>query len=98
MKPVKYHRLAIEEYIEAAKTYTGKSPRAGRTFYEKIKELIREVKRNPATFRRITGSYRRHFQNPFPYAIIYEENPDHIHIVAIAHMHRRPNYWMDRTA
>ena len=96
MKPIKFHRKASEEYNEAILEYSSKSPKAGQRFCEEIEKLIEEIARNPATFRRITGPYQRNFGSTFPHAVIYEEKPDCIHIVAIAHMHRRPNYWVDR--
>ena len=97
MKPVITHPEAEEEYLQATETYEQKRPGLGRQFYEEIKKLITEIQKTPSTFRRFKGRYRRNFKNPFPYAVIYEEKPEYIHIIAIAHMHRRPNYWMDRT-
>ena len=32
----------------------------------------------------------------FPYAVIYLCRPDETVVVAIAHTHRRPFYWVDR--
>jgi len=97
MKPVITHPEAGEEYTQAVQTYEQKRPGLGSRFYEEIKRLVSEILNNPSTFRYFKAPYRRHFSNTFPYAVIYEEKPDYIHIVAIAHMHRRPNYWMHRT-
>jgi plasmid stabilization system protein ParE len=32
----------------------------------------------------------------FPFAIFYREKQAVIHVLAIAHGHRRPGYWKDR--
>jgi len=32
----------------------------------------------------------------FPYSILYGINVDMIVIIAIAHLHRKPNYWQGR--
>lgn len=32
----------------------------------------------------------------FPYAVVYEIAGNEIHVVAIAHTARHPNYWLDR--
>jgi len=34
----------------------------------------------------------------FPYGVIYQEREDFILIVAIANLHRKPNYWAERLA
>jgi hypothetical protein len=39
---------------------------------------------------------RRHFSRDFPYAIIFMEKPEHVWIVAVMHMKRRPGYWRGR--
>jgi hypothetical protein len=33
----------------------------------------------------------------FPYAILYEDQPQAILIIAVMHLRRHPNYWIDRT-
>jgi len=32
----------------------------------------------------------------FPYKILYSVERDHLLVIAIAHQHRRPDYWIDR--
>ena len=32
----------------------------------------------------------------FPYAVYFELLTDRIHILAVAHQHRRPYYWRER--
>lgn len=34
----------------------------------------------------------------FPYAILYEDRPDHVRIVAVMPMHRDPDCWLHRIA
>jgi hypothetical protein len=31
-----------------------------------------------------------------PYAVIYREDADEIVVLAVMHLHRRPDYWTDR--
>lgn len=40
--------------------------------------------------------FRRCLLQKFPYAIIYSIEPDHIHIIAVAHTKRKPGYWLIR--
>jgi hypothetical protein len=32
----------------------------------------------------------------FPYKILYSIETDYIYVIAIVHMHRRPQYWAER--
>lgn len=34
----------------------------------------------------------------FPYKLLYAIEPDHIYIIAVAHLHRAPDYWIERDA
>jgi len=97
MKPHGFHREAREEYIQAAEHYAKISPELGGRFYDEIERLISEVCRAPLLYRRIRGPVRRHFSTVFPFAILYEDRPDHIHIVAVMSMHRDPDYWNRRS-
>jgi hypothetical protein len=98
MKPHGFHRDALEEYAQAAEYYVAISPGLGGRFYDEIERLISEVCRAPSLYRRFRGSVRRHFSTAFPFAILYEERPDHIRIVAVMPMHRDPDYWNSRVA
>lgn len=33
----------------------------------------------------------------FPYAILYEDQPQEVLIIAIMHLRRHPAYWIERT-
>jgi hypothetical protein len=47
----------------------------------------------------MTGGERRlraTLLSRFPYAIVYKTSENEIHVVAIAHLSRRPAYWADR--
>ena len=37
-----------------------------------------------------------HFDR-FPYTVVYEEDPRGPQIYAVAHQHREPGYWLERT-
>ena len=39
---------------------------------------------------------RRYLLHKFPYKILYSNQKDHIYVIAVAHMHREPKYWVDR--
>jgi len=41
----------------------------------------------------VVGTARRLPVNDFPYHVVFEEFPDRIEVLAIAHDRRRPGYW-----
>lgn len=96
MKSHGFHREALEEYAEAAGHYAEISSELGGRFYDEIERLIGEACRAPQLYRRVRGPVRRHFSTVFPFAILYEDKPDHVRIVAVMPMHRDPDYWTHR--
>ena len=97
MKPHGFHREALEEYSQAAGDYANIDPVLGGRFYDEIERLIGDACRSPLLFRSIRGPIRRHFSTVFPFAILYEDKPDHVRILAVMPMYRDPNYWLHRT-
>lgn len=44
----------------------------------------------------VKGRWRLYYLRQFPYVIAYREAGELIQIGAVAHQHRRPNYWSRR--
>jgi plasmid stabilization system protein ParE len=95
---VKYllHPEADEEFAGAVFYYSQISPDLGVRFYREMERLFREICADPKRFRKFDPPARRLFGRDFPYAVIYLEKPDHLWIVAVMHMKRRPGYWRGR--
>jgi plasmid stabilization system protein ParE len=92
------HPEADEEFAAAVGYYSGVSPELGMRYYREMERLFREVCAGPERFRKFDPPARRHFSRDFPYAIIFMEKPEHVWIVAVMHMKRRPGYWRERLA
>ena len=43
------------------------------------------------------GDIRRLVLTRFPYKLLYSIEPDHLYVLAVAHQHRRPSYWVGRS-
>jgi plasmid stabilization system protein ParE len=69
----------------------------GKSFREEIKRALRTIKRFPKIGAIEEGDIRRFLLHKFPYKIMYSIEKDYIYIIAIAHTHREPTYWIDRT-
>ena len=96
MKPQKIHPEALEEYNQAAADYAAIYPELGQRFYHEIRRLIAEIQRAPTLYRHFDGIFQRNFSTTFPFSVIYVQEPEHIHIIAVMHMHRKPGYWKHR--
>jgi hypothetical protein len=91
-----FHPAADEEFAQAVRYDAEIDPGLGVRFYREIERLIGDVCAHPERYRKIDPSVRRHIGTDFPFALIYLEKPEHIWIVAVMHLKRRPGYWRER--
>jgi len=98
VKPFRFHPAARAELKAAAEHYAAIIPQLGQRFYDSIDRLVREVRAQPGLCRPFESPAHRHFRAPFPYAVIYLDQPAEIWIVAIMHFKQRPGYWRERLA
>ena len=96
MKPVVYHCEADVELVGAAKRYKCQREGLGNKFLHAVHVALAKIQDNtgrspfydePARSCRVIG---------FPYRVVYEDLPDTIYIVAVAHASREPGYWKSR--
>ncbi len=95
MRPL-VHPEADEELAEAIRYYSEISPELGVRFYREMERLLLEACATPERFWKFDPPARRHLSGDFPYAIIFLEKPEHVWIVAVMQMKRRPGYWRER--
>jgi toxin ParE2 len=87
---------AGEEFSEAAGFYAGQRPGLGLRFVEAVERAFERVAAAPLAGAPLGGPYRRRLVVGFPYAVIYREDRSPVRVVAVAHLHRRPEYWRGR--
>ena len=56
---------------------------------------IRRIVAYPKSYALLGSDIRRCLIKRFPYGVLYGIDTDTIVIVAVAHLHRKPNYWID---
>jgi hypothetical protein len=93
---VEFLEPAHIEYREAIDFYNLQSEGLGSKFAVEIGKAISIIKNYPEGYSEYTKHTRKAVVNVFPYNVIYSIYKDHIQIIAIAHQHRRPNYWLKR--
>ncbi len=87
---------AITEYRDAVSWYRASGPGIAERFIEELRSAREQIVERPHAWHPIIPGIRRFRLRRFPYGIIYAVEPDAIVIVAIAHLHREPEYWRDR--
>ena len=89
----KYAKLELED---ATHFYELEFEGLGRRFKVEIKKAAIRISENPKAWLVERGEVRRCLLHKFPYKLLYSIEEDHILIIAVAHLHRKPDYWIDR--
>ncbi len=96
MKRVRFHPDAEAEFTAAAEFYEAQAPGLGLEFMSRVRHASRTIAAHPQIGRRLSRRLRRFLVHRFPYGLLYQVEQDHVFIVAVMHLHRRPGYWKDR--
>ena len=87
---------AEQELAESVAYYEFREPGLGARFRDEVAAAVHWIIRNPEVPRLRPKGYRRVNLSAFPHYIAYVIRGDTIWIVAIAHGHRRPEFWIGR--
>ena len=93
---VEFHPAARQELAEAIAWYDEQREGLGDEFLLKARQAAERIVQFPNAWSKMGGSARRCRLKRFPYGIVYQVRPELIAIIAVAHLHRAPDYWMDR--
>ena len=96
MKTVSLLHPAEQEMLDAAAYYESRVPGLGAAFLDKVASAVVDIAEGPQRWTVIQPHIRRRLIHRFPYGLLYRVDPDEIVVLAIAHLHRRPTYWMER--
>jgi plasmid stabilization system protein ParE len=87
---------AENEILEAGAYYRERSVAAAQRFAGDIEALIGMLLQFPRVGSPIAHDARRVLLSNFPYQFIYRIEGDEIRVYAVAHLKRKPRYWMGR--
>lgn len=87
---------AFEELNDAIAYYEVQQPGLGLKMKEEVNQYVLWILNNPTIPRLRMGGYRRVNLKVFPYYIAYLVHRETLWILAIAHSHRKPVYWITR--
>jgi len=98
MKGTIFHPEAREEMRESVEFYEARLDGLGLRFLSAVEQTAERISAHPEAGAPVGGEFRKRIVPGFPYNIIYRVWEDYIYLVAIAHQHRRPGYWRDRSS
>lgn len=94
---VEFHPAASEEFIAAVEYYEAALPGLGRRFLLAVRRTTELAQRHSESGVSGAEGVRRLVVPGFPYDVMYRLREDILEILAVAHQHRRPGYWRERT-
>ena len=93
---IRFLTLAQQEVDEAFAWFNEKDEGKGVDFLDDLDRAVRLVKTYPFASAEIEPEIRRRILPSFPYSLIYGVDDEIIVVIAVAHFHRAPRYWVDR--
>ena len=91
---IEFSTIAYEEFKSAIEYYELQEIGLGIRFKYEVNKSLKRIKRYPEAWQQETKSTRRFLLKRFPYKIVYYLENERIIIVAVAHTHRKPFYWI----
>lgn len=88
--------IAQIELDEAVDFYDSESPGLGAEFLLEVLRAMERIRGFPNAWHPFSENTRRCQTRRFPYGIIYQVLSEEILVIAVANLHRNPDYWKDR--
>jgi len=93
---IRFLGVAQREVDDATAWYDEREEDLGRDFLDELDRVIRRIKLFPSASTEIDPGIRRCLLARFPYGVVYGIDEDLVVVIAVAHLHRHPRYWVDR--
>ena len=93
---VVFSRLAKRELDDAIHFYEMEFEGLGKGFLEEVKKAVVRISEYPKAWSVERGEVRKCLLHRFPYKLLYSIERDHVYVMAVAHLHRKPDYWVER--
>ncbi|MBE0507948.1 MAG: type II toxin-antitoxin system RelE/ParE family toxin [Marinospirillum sp.] len=95
---VSFLDLAQQELDDVFDYYEAEQQGLGKRFISEVTATLARIKDFPEAYQYIGTRTRRALVGHFPYGVLYhyKKETQVILILAIAHLHRNPDYWLSR--
>ncbi|SMN10523.1 hypothetical protein SPBRAN_616 [uncultured Candidatus Thioglobus sp.] len=90
---IAYSKYAEQELLDAIDFYECEHTGLGREFKAEVKQASIRISNHPLAWSVEQGDIRKCLLHKFPYKILYSIEANDIFVIAIAHQHRKPDYW-----
>lgn len=94
MRPVTVSDEAERELDEAMSWYRAQQAGLDEGFLSEFRSTIARIQVQPELYLELRPGIRRGLMHKFPYNVIYEVSNGTLLILALAHQHRKPFYWV----
>ncbi len=96
MPLVEFLDLAQNELDDTFEYYEFQQEKLGYRFVDEVMNSLELMVAYPEAWAKSSSSTRRCLVKTFPYGIIYQKRDNLILVVAIANLHKEPDYWASR--
>jgi len=93
---VVFTRIAKQELEDAVRYYELEYSGLGHRFKEEVRKAALRIVEYPRAWSTERGDVRKCLLHKFPYKLMYSVEENHILVIAVAHQHRKPDYWIGR--
>ena len=93
---LRFLEAAVSDLAEAVAYYEEQLTGLGEIFEQETRAALSRIQRYPHAWHPLSRRTRVCRLRRFPFGLIYEARKNEILIVAVAHQHRRPEYWKGR--
>lgn len=93
---IRFLEIAETELEEAIQYYDREAPGLGDQFLSEVLTALDRIAMFAEAWHAGSKRTRRSQTRRFPYGIIYQIRREEILVIAIANLHREPDYWEDR--
>jgi plasmid stabilization system protein ParE len=98
--PIELLPEAVAEAAAARDWYAQRSQNAAAAFLAELDTACERIVEAPKRYPAHVAGTRRYLMRRFPFHVVYRTPPEPdgmIQVIAVAHGHRRPGYWGDRS-
>jgi len=96
VKEAVFHPEARAEVSQSVEFYEAHLEGLGLRFLSAVEQTAERISASPEAGAPLAGGFRKRIVSGFPYSIIYRVWEGYVYVVAVAHQHRRPDYWRQR--
>ena len=84
------------EMLDAARYYELQASGLGEDFLDKVESALQDIRSHPERWPIMRSNIRRRLIHRFPFGLLYHIDLDEVVVVAVMHLRRHPDYWLNR--